>query len=47
MTKPPPLPPLVARVSGVPNDPEVDEMDKADWEALLKVKVRELLVAEL
>ena len=47
MTKPSPLPPLVARVIGVPNDPEVDEMDSADWLALLKVKVRALLVAAL
>ena len=47
MTKPPPLPPLVARVIGVPNDPEVDEMDKADCEALEKVKVKFELVAAL
>jgi hypothetical protein len=38
---------LVARVSGVPNDPEIDEMDSADWEALLKVKVKVELVAAL
>jgi hypothetical protein len=38
---------LVARVSGVPNDPEVDEMDSADWEAFEKVKVKFELVALL
>jgi hypothetical protein len=47
LTEPLPLPPLVVSVSGVPNDPEVDEIDNADWLALLKVKVSALLVAAL
>ena len=47
MTKPSPLPPLVARVSGFPYGAVIVVIDRADWAALLKVKVSALLVAEL
>ncbi len=47
LTAPLPLPPLVVSVSGVPNEPDVDEIDNVDWLALLKVKVRVPLVAAL
>ena len=30
LTEPLPLPPLVVRVSGVPNDPEVDDIANVD-----------------